>query len=535
MVVAANNSRPIRGVQVSLASAQPVIPGGVTVAPRENRTVASDAEGRFEIKDLPAGRYRIIASKTGYASVEYGQRAWNSPGTQIEVANGQIVERINFSLQRGGVIVATVTNPRGEPLAGAQVQAMQYQFVNARRQLIPLNFVQTNDLGQARLHGLSPGEYYLSVTPAFRNVGAANAKASYAPTYYPGTLLAEEAQRVPVAAAQETSVSVAMIKARLATVSGRAVKSDGSPVVYTAPTGTPQATPALALVMRQEMPGGGFSQRNLTTKADGSFSVPDLLPGTYVFQVRPVGNLQAFQGTAEFANVPVTVFNEDVTNLAITSQRGARLSGQVIFDTGTPPTDKTQEELRVFVYSNMSEQPLSAGLVTMNPDWSFQILGVAMTGMVRLAVATTGWSVKEEIVDGKDIVEAPIAFEPGREYKDIRVLLTQKRAEIVGTAVDDVGRPVKDFVAVMFPQDPARWFPRSLSILAARSDQNGQFRISRVAGDKYGAYNIIALEALAPGAEMDFELLARLAPLATKIQIGETEVKTVSLKVQEAR
>src|SRR5688572_12526812 len=46
LVAAASNGRPIRGVQVTLSSAQPVIPGGVTVAPRENRSVATDAEGR---------------------------------------------------------------------------------------------------------------------------------------------------------------------------------------------------------------------------------------------------------------------------------------------------------------------------------------------------------------------------------------------------------------------------------------------------------------------------------------------------------
>src|SRR5262245_19566228 len=81
MVAAANNGKPIRGVQVNLASAQPVIPGGVTVASRENRTVVTDAEGRFEIKNLLAGRYRVTAIKTGYAAMEYGQRAWNAPGT----------------------------------------------------------------------------------------------------------------------------------------------------------------------------------------------------------------------------------------------------------------------------------------------------------------------------------------------------------------------------------------------------------------------------------------------------------------------
>lgn len=533
-VAAAVGGRAIRGAAVNLISAQPVIPGGVTVGPRENRTVATDAQGHFEFKAVPAGRYRIAATKTGYVRGEYGQRAWNQLGTQVELVDGQIVDRIDVMMQRGGVIVVTATNAHGEPMAGALVQGLQYRYVNGSRSLRSTIGVETNDLGQARLHGLSPGDYFVTARAPFGNVGSANMKVSYAPTFYPGTLLAQEAQRIPVSIAQETSVTVPIVRAKLATISGRAVKADGSPIVFTPPTGPVTAPPTgLSLMLRQEVPGGGFSSRTLQTKPDGSFSVPNLLPGNYEFQVRPIGNPAALRDAPEFASVPFTMGGEDVSNFIVTSGPGAKLSGQVYFDTGSPPTDKTYQDLRVFVYTNMAEPALSAGTVTMNPDYSFEITGVAATGMVRMFVANTGWNVKEEIVDGKDIVEAPITFEPGREYKDIRVLYTQKRAEVTGNAVDGGGRPVQNFVALIFPQDRSRWVPRSLSVLVAQSDQNGQFRIQRLPGDKYGAYNIIALESLEPDSQWDPELLGRLAPNAQKITLGETEVKNVTLRLQE--
>jgi len=535
-VTAASGGRAIRAAAVNLISAQPVIPGGVTVGPRENRTVATDAQGRFEFKAVPAGRYRIAAAKTGFVRMEYGQRAWNQPGTQVELVDTQVVDRVDLGLQKGGVIVVTATNPRGEPMAGALVQGLQYRYTNGRRSLRSTVSVETNDLGQARLHGLSPGDYYVTARAPFGNVGSANLKVSYAPTFFPGTLLAQEAQRIPVSIAQETSIAIPIVRARLATVSGRAVKADGSPIVFTPPSG-PVTTPptGLTLALRQEVPGGGFSTRTIQTKADGSFSVLNLLPGNYEFQVRPIGNPATLRDAAEFASVPFMVSGEDIANFVVTSQPGAKLSGQVYFDTGSPPTDKTYQEMRVFVYTTMADTPLSAGTVTMNPDYSFEITGVAATGMVRMFVANTGWNVKEEIVDGKDIVEAPMTFEPGREYKDIRVTYTQKRAEVTGSAVDGGGRPVKDFVALIFPQDRSRWVPRSLSILVAQSDQNGQFRIQRLPGDKYGAYNIIALESLEPDSQWDPELLARLAPNAQKITLGETEVKNVTLRLQETR
>lgn len=539
--VMASDGRAIRSALVNLISAQPVIPGGVTVAARENRTAATDPVGRFEFKEVPAGRYRIAASKTGFVRMEYGQRVWDTPGTQVEVADAQTIERIDFAMQRGGVIVVTATNPRGEPMAGADVQAMQYRFLNGRRTLQGSIYASSDDRGRARLYGLAPGEYFVNVTAPYTNVGTATAKTSYVPTYYPGTLSATEAVKVPVAISQETHVTIPLVTARLATLSGRATRSDGTPLSFTPPAPgmpNPNGGPlpsGLGVVLRQEMPGGGFMQRNIPTKPDGTFSIPSLVPGSYQVQVRPIGNAAALRETAEFASVPVTIDGADVSNLAVSSKPGANITGQVVFDTGAPPTDKTAQDLRVFVYASMVDPPLSAGMVTMKDDYSFEIRGVAMTGMVRLFVANTGWNVKEEIVDGKDIVEAPITWEPGRDYKDIRVVLTQKRAEITGTATDGVGRPVKDYVALAFPQDTDRWVPRSLSILQAHSDQNGQFRISRLPGAKYGQYNVIALEGLQPGQEMDFELLAKLAPLATKITVGETEVKSVTLRVQEVR
>lgn len=533
-LIAAAGGGPLLGAQVHLVAAAGAAPGPQTAAISEDRTVATDTTGRFEIRDLPAGQFRVTASKTGYAWLEYGQRAWGQPGSLVDVTDGQTVDRIDFALPRAGVIAARVTDSLGEPLGRAGVEALEWRFVNGRRTLLPSGSAMTNDLGEARVHGLAPGEYYIRVHPYFGMVGAASAKLSYVPTYYPGTLRTEEAQRVRVAVAQDTNVTMALSISRLSTISGTALKMDGSPVAYT-PLGAAAAQQAVwGVILREFFPGGGFSQRDVPTRSDGTFSVPNLLPGTYVIQIRPVGNLRAFQGPAEFAHVPVTVSGDDVTDLAVVSKPGARVSGRLIFDTGAPPAGRTAEDFRVAPYYNTVDPPLSTGLVTMHPDFSFEIPGLVLTGMVRLAQTTTGWSVKSVMVDGKDIVEAPMTFEAGREYKDVEITLTQKRAEVRGAVADADGRPVKSYVVVLFPQDKERWFPRNLSILAARPDQNGQFRISRIpGGTAHGSYYVVALDALAPGAEQDFELLAKLAPMATRITLGETDVRDVSLKVQE--
>src|SRR5262245_36236671 len=57
-IVAADNGAPIRRAQVRVTSPDA----------REGRIATTDAQGRFEIKELPAGRYSLTASKAGFVS-----------------------------------------------------------------------------------------------------------------------------------------------------------------------------------------------------------------------------------------------------------------------------------------------------------------------------------------------------------------------------------------------------------------------------------------------------------------------------------
>src|SRR5205807_824498 len=69
------------------------------------------------------------------------------------------------ALPRGSVVTGRIVDEFGEPMPEVQVAAMRYQFIQGRRQLTPAGrFASTNDIGEFRLFGLSPGQYYLSAT-----------------------------------------------------------------------------------------------------------------------------------------------------------------------------------------------------------------------------------------------------------------------------------------------------------------------------------------------------------------------------------
>ena len=187
------------------------------------RTVNTDAEGRFEVADLPAGRYFLMVGRNGYVSLQFGQQRPFEPGRPLVITDGQVIDRIDFALPRGSVISGRVTDELGEPVAGVRMQAMRYRYLpGGERQLVSANIggsfnMVTNDLGEFRVFGLMPGSYVVSANPDDGgmmslgggvmpgNLSAGDAE-GFATTYYPGTLNPEQAESINLGIAHLANV-----------------------------------------------------------------------------------------------------------------------------------------------------------------------------------------------------------------------------------------------------------------------------------------------------------------------------------------
>ena len=113
--VFAPDTTPLKGASVQLTS----LDGGGS-----SRSAVSDANGRFEITGVAAGRFRMRASKTGFAPVEYGQSRAMQQGRTITVAEGQRVQGIDVTMPRGSVITGALVDAWGEPVEGATMQIL---------------------------------------------------------------------------------------------------------------------------------------------------------------------------------------------------------------------------------------------------------------------------------------------------------------------------------------------------------------------------------------------------------------------------
>lgn len=187
-ILTVDTGTPIRRAQVRATS------GGGRV-----HLTTTDAQGRFEFRDLPAGRWDLSASKAGFVTLRYGQRRPFEAGRPIELADKQVIDRADFSLPRGGAITGHVFDEFGDAVAGARVQVMRYQMLQGVRRLTPAGGGdQSDDTGAFRVFGLMPGDYFVSATVRALPVDDPDDATSYAPTYFPGTGSVTEAQKVTV-------------------------------------------------------------------------------------------------------------------------------------------------------------------------------------------------------------------------------------------------------------------------------------------------------------------------------------------------
>jgi Carboxypeptidase regulatory-like domain len=516
VVVAADTGTPIRRAQVRAAA-----PGA-----QDTRTTLTDEQGRFELKELAGGRYTVTAIKGGFITLQYGQRRPSEPGTPVDLAAGQTIEKLVVGLPRGSVITGRIVDEFGEPLTGAQVRVLRYGYAAGARRLLPAGQSdRTDDQGTFRVFGLSPGDYVVSATlneerAMFRpRAGGADDEVAtgYAPTYFPGTTTAADAQTVTVGLGQEVGgIGFGLSLMPLARVSGRVVGLAGLELA------------GMVMAMPDDMVRQAMSPaRGAPVNADGTFELRGLAPGRYTLAVGGRGRRGGDEPTGRAS---IAVNGVDLTGITIALAPPAVVRGVVVTDTGAVGLRSSQ--VRV------SFAPLQPGGVDsfrnrgggINDDFTFELVGIAEPGYLRVT-PPPGWHVKAILRDGQNLTDEPFSLEPGAQLAGVRVVLTQTASAVSGSVRDDRGTAVLDTTVVVFPDDERHWVYQSRFIRTARPDTSGRFEIAGLpAGDDY---RVVAVQGLEDGQATDPAFLAALRDRSERLSLGDGESKSLDLKLRQ--
>jgi hypothetical protein len=513
-VVTADTGAAIRRAQVRAVSA----------ATSDSRLVSSDAQGSFEFRDLPAGRWELTASKAGFVTMRFGQQRPFEAGRPIEVTDGQTIDRVTVMLPRGAAISGRVFDEFGDPVAGARVQALRYQMIQGARRLSPVGMTaQSDDTGAFRLYGLMPGDYFVSaVLRAFQPDNSDDPN-GYAPTYYPGTGSVADAQPVSLTVSQEASISFALMPVRTARISGRVVNSAGAPVAG-----------MVTLVAADGLRGPqGFGGAN-RVRPDGTFQLTNVAPGSYTLTAASggPGGRGSFDSPFEMGSVPVTVAGEDVSGVTLVTSSGATLTGAVIARRGSSAKLETRD---VLVATQAVPFELGGGPGArpgrVDADGAFTLTNLFGARAIRVNGVPQGWMLDSITIGGVDVTDTPVDFRPNQAVTGAEIVLTDRVTTVSGTAIGRDGKPSRAFSVVVFPEDETRWTAPSRYVRSARPDQDGLFKIDAL--PPLDGYLAVAVDYLEQGEGSDPEFLASIRDRATRFRLGSGESATVRLSLVE--
>jgi hypothetical protein len=495
---------PMPRVQVVLSTVE-----GQTAGPL---TATTDADGKFAVRNIPPGRYRIFANRDGYVRAEYGQRTATGSGKPIVLAAGQQLKGINLVLTPTGTIAGRVYDRNGDPAVNINIQALRFRYANGQRVLATVQSVRTNDLGEYRLYWLQPGRYIVSAIPPegprvdgnsiLLENGAAgrviaggsdvvrlnqNTAASLGivpadevglPVYYPGTT--DPGTAAPVDIKPGTlygGVDLTILSVRAVHVRGRVVSSVSGQI----PKGG-------SVMMISRSAAGTVNQRNAPYSAlSGEFDFQGVAPGPY--EIVSVANEPNMPGVAGrlITRVPIEVGSADVDNVALVLQPGFNLPGRLSID-GQPPTDSAGRNIQVNLRDPSVAGPVfppSGGNVRPD-DGSFTLNGVNPGNyQINVVNLPRNTYVKSAILAGVDVLNSGLHID-GDPRGVLEIQIGRNPGTFDASVFDDNQEPAVNATVVLVP-DPARR-RRAEAYRSASTDNSGHVHLDNVIPGDYKAF-----------------------------------------------
>jgi protocatechuate 3,4-dioxygenase beta subunit len=311
----------------------PVVQGG------SNFRTTTDAGGQYRFTNIPAGRYRLEAQAEAFV----GTRS-----ESLTVTEGQTVTAPDLTLTRGGVITGRVTGQNNRPLIAQRVTVA---VVTEDGQTRPFNGgnrfgLETDDRGIYRAYGLPAGRYIVS---AGENNGGLGGRGGppplgggrmatrYALTYHPDVIEAAQAAVIELTTgktAEDVDIKMGEPLKRFA-ATGRIINSEtGQPIAG-------QTVMAMQTAAGGRGPGGpgGGGAGNVASNVNGEFVLSGLLPGSYAASLG-----RSFNGGSDYYGnaVPFQIVDSDVSGLVLSVKPGASISGVVVLEGVTDPSQKAR-------------------------------------------------------------------------------------------------------------------------------------------------------------------------------------------------
>jgi len=493
---------PIRKAEITLRGSER--PAGAMAMPT-TYTAAADVGGKFVIKDVEPGKYRLSIHRTGFVDAQYGARGPGRGGAVISLQKAQKLKDLLVQLIPQAVIAGRVVDEKNEPAVSVEVSAKRYIYSNGKKQLSPTGSSMTNDLGEYRIYGLAPGRYYLvGANVSYEYEASVDRSAmplieNYVPTYYPGT--ADPAAAVPVevgAGDQLRGANLTLARARTFRVRGHVA---GRPNVN------------LSFFLRGQSRWIARTINRMTDK-QGNFEINDVQPGAYTLLATAWNDQKTYSARRD-----IDVSEENVDNVLLTLEPGIEIQGAVAAEGQTTPDLNA-----VFVVLRDDGGEFSAGGQV--HDGAFTIDNVAL-GSYKLRVIRLpdGYWLKSVKMGEQEVKESGIDLTRG-PAGPIAVIIAPNAGQVGGTVLTEKQQPAAGATVVLVPEPSLR--DREEAYQTTATDQYGSFTLKNIAP---GEYKLFAWEDVEYGEYMDPEFLKPVEDRGQSVGIQEGSRETMQLNL----
>lgn len=518
----------IAGVVVKLGTSEPLKKAHVYLQKvddmKSGYSTHTDPAGHFEIQKIGPGRYELRVDHAGYVSQSYGENSHRSSGAVLALDPGREIKDLLFRMVPSAVISGRITDEDGDPVSDVQVEAMRHYFRQGKRTLVREASVETNDLGEFRLHGLAKGRYYIraqvdmgwqpTLPSSSPDDPGLAAQTGYAPVFYPGTSDQARAATIEVVPGQEIpAVDFTLFPIRTFRVRGH---------VFDSLLGQ-SAKNCMIFLARHETNLSSWSGREGQTECNkGSFEFSNVAPGSYNLVAMLSGS-----GKHRSGRTLVDVDNTNVEDVRLIVGAPTELTGRVLVE-GKEPVDFSE----LWIWLNDPEQDFDGGAgAVVKADGSLTFESVP-EGAFQIGVRgrPPGFSpdfyLKSARVNGDDILARGLTVGSGGVRGTLEIVLSSAGTRIEGTVTDENDLPSAGAVVALVPAEERRHQFRLFK--DTTTDQYGRFIIRGVAP---GTCKLFSWKEVENNAWEDPDFLAPFESKGTKITAEENGHIAVQLKL----
>jgi Carboxypeptidase regulatory-like domain len=586
----------LEGVVTALDGGQPLQGVAIHVDTRLSEPVATtDAAGRFRVEGIGPGAFRVFARREGMILAGTCEDNDDLPCADVWLPGGETVT-LDLQMRRTASISGRVVDPDGVPVAGVFVGLQVYDYVsrmpgqrilrafgppgeagrtdvsNCRFALAfefgaddPDNVTRceeralaaglgraiTNEAGEWRLSGLTPGEYFVVVAPDRRTFEAGEWRLSgltpggyfvvvapdrmtlegccghtgdtaqsdeWFPVYYPGTPDPDLAEPVRVTSpAEYTGIEIGWDRFTPVRIAGSVIGLPDSAETDPFLTSFEKRVGPFDVTLHVETPDGQVAPTlGASTARSGT-------TGTFEVEVLPFHEyvVTAQMGNRYAGRVRVSVGDSDVEDVTLPIALPLSVRGQFLFD--PPVSREAMGEVSLRFSARYAEGSMSQ-TSDAGPDGAFEV--VSLPGwdfLVEFQGLPEGYYVDTASFGRGDPLRD--LFNPtGAPGSTLLIRAASASGRIIGTVTDARGEPREGALVTLVPEGNAAG--RHDLYRRVEADADGQFVLETL---RPGPYRVFAWESIPQYAERNTEFLNPYLSRGRLVTVGQNGLVDVEL------